>query len=931
MIENWEHVQTLFLKALDLRPDERPAFLEGACAGDEEMRREVESLLSHDGASERFIAEALAGTAHSFFESKSIKPGTKVEDYEIVKFIGAGGMGEVYQARDVRLSRNVAIKVLPSFLTHDADRLRRFEQEARAAAALNHPNIVAVYQMGFYEGSPYLVSELLEGDTLRELIKRGPIPWRAAVEYGVQIARGLAAAHGKGITHRDLKPENLFVTNDGHVKILDFGLAKLTDRTSFDHAGASSEAGLLMGTVGYMSPEQIRGQETDYRADFFAFGAILYEMLAGQRAFHNVSAVDTMSAILNEEPADISQLLPTIPSALQRVVRRCLEKKREQRFQSASDLAFALEALSGSGMPGIPVGLVRTWRRPSRRFAIVGIACAVVLTIAYRFRPAMPLPHVTRIVQLTESGGVHRGDPLVTDGPRVYYQSAGPMGKDRQLRQVLLTGGQDLPVGIPAGPFHIRGLSPDDTEFLAIFGIGVQNTVWRIPVAGGSPRRVGNLIADEISWSHDSNLFAYAQGNQLLLAKTDGTSSRLLTAAPEAGARIDHVRWSPDDRQLRFTLVVSGDLGSLVYPTKESLWEVGVDGRDLHELHFNWPGNAIECCGEWTPDGRYFVFESDREKSSNLWALEEKSNWWRRPNRDPVQLTSGPVNFYQPLPSRNGKNILAIGVQPSGELVRYDTGRKDFVPFLDGRSLAHLAFSRDGRSLAYVAYPEGTLWRARSDGTEPLQLTFPPLQVGAPCWSADGKWIAFHAIQPGQSWKNFVISAEGGNPEPFPVEPSSQSSPEWIPGRDALIYSREYGAENPALYIFDRHSGHSEKIPASDGLYAGAWSPDGRYLFATDSPTDRLLLVDLKSGKRTVIAGHASWPTWSRDSQYVYFVRWGINSILRVHVPDGREEKVLEVPFRVAPWPFTVAPDNSLILLREHGRYDVYSLSLSHP
>src|SRR5215469_2036507 len=407
MSENWQRVQSLFLEAAELSPEERTRFLDSACADDSEMRREVESLLTHDGGSERRITEALAGAAKSLVDAVTLKPGTRVGDYEIHKLIGSGGMGEVYQARDLRLARNVAIKVLPSFLTNDSDRLRRFEQEARAAAALNHPNILAVHQMGFYNGAPYLVSELLEGHTVRELVKGGPLPWRNAIDYGAQIARGLAAAHGKGITHRDLKPENLFVTNDGHVKILDFGLAKLTDPTSSDHAVAASEAGLVMGTVGYMSPEQIRGQPTDYRADFFAFGAILHEILTGQRAFHHVSAADTMSAILQQEPPDISQLLPTVPSALHRVVRRCLEKKREQRFQSASDLAFALDALSDSGMPGIPIdALERTWRRPGRFFPIVGIACALVLMMAYWFRPTTPLPHVSRIVQLTESGGV---------------------------------------------------------------------------------------------------------------------------------------------------------------------------------------------------------------------------------------------------------------------------------------------------------------------------------------------------------------------------------------------------------------------------------------------------------------------------------------------------------------------------------------------
>jgi serine/threonine protein kinase/dipeptidyl aminopeptidase/acylaminoacyl peptidase len=943
MIENWERVQSLFLRALELRPEERVRFLDSACADNKELRHQVESLLAHDSDGEQ-IAEALLGTAQSFLESVAITPGTRMGDYEILKLIGSGGMGEVYQARDVLLARDVAIKVLPAFLTSDPARLWRFEQEARATAALNHPNIVAVYQMGFYGNAPYLVSEFLEGNTLRELVKRSPLQPRDVVEYGIQIARGLAAAHGKGITHRDLKPENLLVTKEGHLKILDFGLAKLSQPLGPGQAGSATEAGLVMGTVGYMSPEQVRGQAVDYRSDFFAFGAILYEMLSGQPAFNKASAAETISAILNENPPSISQILPNIPPALERVVGRCLEKNPEQRFQSASDLTSGLEAVStipalpsfqeeqrSSSSPGrlrYEMSAKAYFRPWSAILALV--SCGLLVMLLYRYRPTMPTPKVSRIVQLTKSGGVWRGEPLYNDGPRIYYQSIGPLAAGWQLRQVLLNGDEDTPSNIPLGQFAIRGLSADDTEFVAISHKG-QSTVWRIPVAGGSPRRVGDLIADDIAWSHDGNYFAYSQGNRLFLARADGTSSRLLLAAPEGGARVDHVRWSPDDRRLRFTRIIVGDLGSLVHPTKQALWEIGVDGRDLHELRFNWPGDAIECCGDWTPDGHYYVFESDREGISNLWALEEKSDWWRRPNPHPLQLTFGPMNYYQPSSSRNGKSIFAIGAQPSGELVRYDAGRRDFVPFLGGRSLAHLSYSRDGQWLAYVTYPEGTLWKVRTDGTGEVQLTFPPLQVGAPCWSADGKRIAFHAVQSGQPWRNFVISADGGNPEPFPPEPLSQTSPDWMPGRDALIFSRDYRGENPALYIFDRQSGRSEKIPGTDGLYGPSWSPDGRYLSAVDAATDELLLVDLNSGKRTQITGPAAWPTWSADSRYIYFLRWGVNWVSRVRVPDGREEKFLEVPFRVAPWPFKLAPDGSIIMLREHGRYDIYALSLSAP
>ena len=339
--EQWQRVRELLAEALELQPEERQAFLERACSSDG-VRREVETLLSsNDAVRSSFLASSASQV--------TLPPGTKLGDYEVKGLLGSGGMGEVYRARDTRLARDVAIKVLPSFLSRDAERLRRFEQEARAAAALNHPNILAVFQMGSYEGTTYLVSELLEGGTLREELQRGPVPLGKAVDCGVQTARGLAAAHEKGIVHRDLKPENLFVTKDGRVKILDFGLAKLLrERTTFDQSTAmardGTEPGVVMGTVGYMSPEQVRGEAADHRMDIFAFGAIFYEMLSGKRAFQKPTAAETMNAILNEDPKDISEMVTNLPPALARAVHRCLEKNPEQRFQSASDLAFALEA-----------------------------------------------------------------------------------------------------------------------------------------------------------------------------------------------------------------------------------------------------------------------------------------------------------------------------------------------------------------------------------------------------------------------------------------------------------------------------------------------------------------------------------------------------------------------------------------------------------
>src|SRR5581483_5109449 len=280
--------------------------------------------------------------------------GAKVGPYEIQSQLGAGGMGEVYRARDTRLGRDVAIKVLPESFVRDAERLHRFEQEARAIAALNHPNILGIFDTGQSNGCPYLVSELLEGETLRTILDRGELSSRKATDYAVQIAQGLAAAHEKGIVHRDLKPENIFVTKDGRIKILDFGLAKLAQKSSAASAdgltmtSSHTAAGVVMGTASYMAPEQVRSESVDPRTDIFALGAVLYEMLSGKRAFRRETPAETMTAVLKEDPPDISISMPSVAPALDRIVRRCLEKSPEQRFQSARDLSFALSALSGS-------------------------------------------------------------------------------------------------------------------------------------------------------------------------------------------------------------------------------------------------------------------------------------------------------------------------------------------------------------------------------------------------------------------------------------------------------------------------------------------------------------------------------------------------------------------------------------------------------
>src|SRR5437867_1370712 len=371
--QRWHQVEQIYNSVLERNPDERDAFLERVCAGDEALRKEVESLLACNSEAAAFIespaVEAAAKTLAEDSEHRTNLVGRTLLHYSLLERIGEGGMGVVYKAHDNRLKRDIAIKVLPDIFAEDPQRLARFEREARAVAALSHPNILGIHDLCSTDGVTFAVMELLDGETMRERLKESGLPVRKAIDYAMQMAQGLAPAHERGIVHRDLKPENVFITKEGRVKILDFGLAKLRrDTGSAEEASTSlTRPGSLMGTVGYMSPEQVRGQEVDARGDIFAFGAILYEMLSGRRAFQGNSEADTISAILKEDPPEITHLHKRVSSAIERVVRRCLEKSPGERFQSARDLSFALEAVSsdsGTSAPTDKHGIVASRSAP---------------------------------------------------------------------------------------------------------------------------------------------------------------------------------------------------------------------------------------------------------------------------------------------------------------------------------------------------------------------------------------------------------------------------------------------------------------------------------------------------------------------------------------------------------------------------------------
>src|SRR3954471_9592350 len=860
----------------------------------------------------------------------SLSPGTELGQYEIIAPIGAGSMGEVYRARDTRLDREVAIKVLPEIVSFDRERLLRFEQEAKAAAALNHPNILGIYQMGAYLGQPYLVLELLEGKTLTETIRRGPLPLRKVIDYGVQIAQGLAAAHDKGIIHRDLKPDNLFITRDGRVKILDFGLAKLIQpkHTVASIAATITLPGMALGTVGYMSPEQVRGLKTDERADIFALGAILFEMITGRQTFQRPTSADTMSAILNDELPSMSQLSPEMSPGLERVIRRCVEKDPAQRFQSASDLAFALEALGAptlSASGAYPVAKEEAGRWSFRWVATAMAGLVVLLGLAYYYAQRPPTLRVANYVQLTHDG--QQKSLIGTDGARLYVN----LGEVRAgsfaihgFGELSVSGGELRKIPVPMSVDMVPlDLSPDASELLAIDGQGAppKGPLWSIPGLGGAPRRIGDIIAETAAWSRDGKSMAYTNLGNLFLANADGTGSRKL---PSVRGDILNIGWSPDNRRLRFdSSETAGTVG------QQLEWEVSVDGNDLHRLMQGWHSPPDECCGKWTADGRYFIFESNGQ----IWALPEKGFF--RPHPEPILLTNSPLSLSSPLPSRDGKKIFAIGQAFRGELMRYDAQSKRLLPFLNGISAEYVAFSKDGQWATYVSYREGTLWRSKVDGSERMQLTYPPLYPVLPRWSPDGKKIVFFefALSADKPARIYEISSDGGAPRQLlPNDPSQQLDPNFSPDGTKIIFGGESNDPSSAIRILDLASGQISTLPMSEGLYSPRWSPDGRFVSAFSADSKTLLLFDSDTKKWTELAnGSLSWLNWSHDSRYVYVLDFrGKDAVVRIRIADRKPEEVVDLKDfvtvgRYGGW-LALTPDDSPLLLHDTGSQDVYSV-----
>jgi Tol biopolymer transport system component len=834
--------------------------------------------------------------------------GQRIGHYRVLEKIGAGGMGEVFRARDERLGRDVALKLIRPASSDNPDHLRRFEQEARAAAALNHPSILAIYDVGFEGTTPYIVSELLVGKTLRSRLSEGPIPPREAAGSAIQVAQALTAAHERHIVHRDLKPENLFLTADGRIKILDFGVAKLLPPVeagrSIEDMTTVTKHGAVIGTVAYMSPEQLRGKPVDHRSDIFSFGAILYEMLAGARAFHGETEVDTMTAVLREEPAIAVLDQAAIPAGYQDVIRHCLEKEPENRFQSAKDLAFALQTISGSSSARIPPSSRKSSGMNPVPWAVVAVLA--IATGALALTLLLQAPHAApRYRRITFEAGTLYGARFAADGQSIVYGAAWN-GKPVQL---FSTVGDSL-LAQPLNLSHANLLAVSRTNELALVLNGthdgqletIDGVLARAPLAGGSPREV----LPDVRWA-DWN----PQGQLAVVHYVDGHSRLefpIGNVLYQSRAWISHIRFSPTGDQIAF----------MDHPT---LWDtrgvvavVDLSGH-VRTLSREWESEAGLA---WRPDGKEIWFTA-AEKGNNLTLMAlNLSGKIRILLNLPVGITIDDIASDGRVLASSYSRRLALAFTMLGSKEDIDLSWHDWDRPRDISPDGQFVLFEDASEAAGSSY---SVVIRKVDGTLPVRLG----EGAAGSLSPDGKWaVSFAASQ----LKQLTLLPTGsGQPRIINVTGLDQIQSGWArfsPDGRKLMVNGNQPNQSAGCYAIEVSTGEAKAV-TPQGVVCGPTSPDSQTIVGK-GPRGFMAIYPLRGGApRPLVNVKPSFTAaqWSQDGSRLFGYHTGEfpSKVYEVEMATGKETLLQELKPGVPAGVVMVAP----VVVSRDGKRFAYS------
>jgi eukaryotic-like serine/threonine-protein kinase len=909
--ERWSRLKEIFGAALEMPDEERAHFLSDRCGSDIALRSEVEKLLEAERAP---LDNALLGALAGRTPATEIARGEMLGPYRVDTLIGQGGMGVVYRAWDTRLDRRIALKLLRPEQVNDPVRRQRLIREARSASALIHPNVVTIHDVGSDRNIDYIAMEHIDGKSLEQCIPEGGLPAKQALAYAIQIAAALAGAHAAGIVHRDLKPGNIMITREGLVKLLDFGLARKS-RIGQSGIGTLTLEGDLAGTPAYMSPEQARGEQVDWRSDIFSFGAVLYKMLTGRDAFTGASAVETMNAILTAEPAALSDGVRQIPAGVDSIILHCLEKNPGDRFQSAQDIGFALEASAALAGAIAPPGPPR-WRIYGPWIAAAAASLLVgVLAGRYLLSMREPLPSVEgrAFAPVTDDAGAELFPSLSPDGAQVVYTSKIAGNQDVYLRRV----GSNESVNLT------RDSAEDDTQpawspdgrVVAFRSERQGGGLFTMRLDGSDVRRVSDAGFNP-SWSPDGKRIVFAEESISRPEDRSGRVSQLWSVEVASGkkrllTKEDAVQpeWSPSGRFIAYWAIdLDGDRDLYTIPA-----DGGTPVRLTRDHYVDW--NPV-----WSPDGAWLYFCSTRGGAMAIWRVPMRESTGEA--RGAPQLVRTPSNYPAHLSfSSDGKRLAYAQMLNTGRLstVRFEPDlesvRSEPKEILNSaKGAARPSLSPDGKWLAFnTTEQEEHLFVLGSDGSGLRQVTNGQHRNRGPRWSPDGKRLAYFSTRSGD-WEIWSMPVEGGEPRQMTkLGGQNVAWPVWSADGKRLAYTifgfntflidavKDWAAQTP------------EKLPAfpeQGQLYNGwSWSPDGKTLAGFLNRDDGIVLYSPASREFRRVTRHGSDPVWLSDSRRMLFHDNG--GIQLVDTQTGASKEVLSIaPEEVARRGFAVSPDD---------------------